>query len=192
MAQGEVYHGRERGVAMATATLVPLEEYLRTTYRPDRDWVDGETKERNMGEGPHASVQGFLAFFFRVNGSAWNVRAFPEQRVQTSARHYRIADVCVVLKSVPFEPIVRTPPLLCIEILSRGDSMSEMHERVEDYLAMGVTTVWVIDPRRRKAYSTDAQGTTQPVLDELLVPGTAIRVLIPAIFEELNEMEGVS
>ena len=47
-------------MATSTPPFVPLEEYLRTSYRPDRDWIDGETKERNMGEQPHASVQGLL------------------------------------------------------------------------------------------------------------------------------------
>jgi len=32
---------------MATpTTLVPLETYLETTYRPDCDWIDGELRER--------------------------------------------------------------------------------------------------------------------------------------------------
>ncbi len=46
---------------MTTATLVPLEEYLHTSYHPDRDWVEGELKEWNMGDGPHSTAAG-LAF----------------------------------------------------------------------------------------------------------------------------------
>ncbi len=34
---------------MASATLVPVLEYLSTTYRPDCDFVDGELKKRNGG-----------------------------------------------------------------------------------------------------------------------------------------------
>ena len=94
-------------MATSTPVFVPLAEYLETTYRPDRDWIDGEAKERNVGEQPHASVQGFLTYIFRLNAAKWNIRVLPEQRVQTSAKHYRIADVCVILRSTPFEPIVR-------------------------------------------------------------------------------------
>jgi Uma2 family endonuclease len=168
---------------------VPLEEYLNTTYRPDRDWIDGETKERNMGEMPHAAVQGYFSYLFRLNSTKWNIRALPEQRVQTSAKHYRIADVCVVRRETPFEPIVRTPPLLCIEILSRDDRMSDIQERVEDYLAMGVPAVWVVDPRRRRAYEAFPSGALQPAPTELTIPGTEIRVPIPDIFAELDELE---
>jgi hypothetical protein len=36
--------------------MVPLSEYLSTTYRPDCDFLEGELKERNMGEQPHARL----------------------------------------------------------------------------------------------------------------------------------------
>jgi Uma2 family endonuclease len=179
-------------MATSTPAFVSLEEYLRTSYRPDRDWIDGETKERNMGELPHASVQGF---FIRVLGNRaeeWQIRVFPEQRVQTSAKHYRIPDVSILRRSTPMELIVRTPPLLCIEILSRDDRMSDIQERVEDYLAMGVAAVWVVDPRRRRAYTALPGGVLEPAPTELTVTGTAIRIPLPDIFAELDEMEAQS
>ena len=42
---------------MAVAALIPVEEYLRTTYRPDCDYVDGEVRERNLGAFDHSSTQ---------------------------------------------------------------------------------------------------------------------------------------
>jgi Uma2 family endonuclease len=176
-------------MATSAPVLVPLEEYLSTTYRPDRDGINGETRERNMGEQPHACVQAFFTYLFRLNSSKWSIRVLPEQRVQTSSKHYRIADVCVVRRETPFEPIVRTAPLLCIEILSRDDRMSDIQERVEDYLAMGVPAVWVVDPRRRRAYEAIPSGALQPALTELTIAGTEIRIPIPDIFAELDELE---
>jgi Uma2 family endonuclease len=168
---------------------VSLEEYLRTTYRPDRDWLDGELKERNMGEQPHSAIQAYLIKAFGVNEKPWGVRVFPEQRVQTSARHYRIADLCVVLRSTGPEPIVRTPPLLCVEILSRDDRMTDMQERVEDYIGMGVKAVWVIDPRRRKAYQAFSDCVVAPAPKELIVPGTEVKAGVADIFAELDWMQ---
>jgi Uma2 family endonuclease len=180
----------------STSVVVPLEIYLSTTYRPDCDWLDGELKERNLGESPHAIVQGFLAYIFRASANAWNIRSLPEQRVQTSSRHYRIADLCLVRRETPFEPIVRTPPLLCVEILSRDDRMTEIQERVEDYFAMGVRAVWVIDPRRRRAYlaQSDGQGNSfmQDAKETLGVPGTPIQVSVAEMFAELDELESQS
>jgi hypothetical protein len=34
---------------MAAATVVPVEEYLRTSYHPDMEYVDGSLLERNVG-----------------------------------------------------------------------------------------------------------------------------------------------
>jgi Uma2 family endonuclease len=168
-----------------SAVYVPLEVYLETTYRPDRDWIDGEVKERNMGERPHASIQKFLVRFLGNNEQAWKIVVLPEQRVQTSSKNYRIADVCVVSSDAPDEAIVRTPPLLCIEILSRDDRMSDMQERVDDYLAMGVAVVWVIDPHRRLAFSAISRKMTEAAVN-LTVPGTPVHVSVAEMFAVLG------
>src|ERR1035441_8349758 len=41
---------REYTGPMATFTSVPVEEYLRTFYDPDREYVDGQLVERHVGE----------------------------------------------------------------------------------------------------------------------------------------------
>lgn len=174
-------------MATATRVSVPLEEYLETSYRPDRDWIDGKLKERNVGEGSHAVVQLFFLGFFLEHRAEWGIRVVPEQRVQTSATHFRVPDVSVLQASAPFEEIVRIPPLLCIEVLSWDDRMSEVQERVEDYLAMGVETVWLVDPRHRKGFVADRQG--QQEVEELSVPGTGMRVTLSDVFAELDELE---
>jgi hypothetical protein len=45
---------------MGAATLVPVEEYLNTSY-PDREYVDGEVVERDLGEKTHAHFRGILS-----------------------------------------------------------------------------------------------------------------------------------
>ncbi len=176
---------------MATSTLVPLSEYLHSAYSPDRDWIDGEVRERNMGEGPHSVLQKFFILFFGLREKEWNIRVLPEQRVQTSETHFRISDVCLTRRDGPLETIVRMAPLLCIEILSRDDRMSEIIEKMNDYFGMGVHSVWVIDPRTRKVFSGTADGSLEAIVDELTVGGTAIRVPVQEVFRELDELEGV-
>ena len=39
------------------------------------------------------------------------------------------------------------PPILAIEILSRSETIENVTEKVEEYLAAGVAIVWVVDPR---------------------------------------------
>ncbi len=44
-------------MAMAVETLIPVEEYLRTSYSPDVEYVDGALVERNVGDWLHSLVQ---------------------------------------------------------------------------------------------------------------------------------------
>ncbi len=52
----------------------------------------------------------------------------------------------------PSGPTIRTPPFLCIEILSPSDRMSEMQERIDDYLEFGVPHVRAIYPMNRRLH----------------------------------------
>ena len=40
------------------------EQYLRTVFRPDCDFVDGRIEERNVGEFEHSRIQGMLIRIF--------------------------------------------------------------------------------------------------------------------------------
>ena len=55
---------------MATATSIPLSEYLQKTYEPDCGYIDGELKERNVGEQPHGHIQAIITAVFRENRKA--------------------------------------------------------------------------------------------------------------------------
>jgi Uma2 family endonuclease len=143
---------------MASATQISIAEYLSTTYRPDCDYVDGEVQERNLGEYEHARAQTRFAIFIGVHEKDWRVRVVTEQRVQVKTSRFRVPDVCVVLEGSPIESIFRHPPFLCVEILSKDDSFETIVDRLDDYLAMGVPNIWVIDPRTRRGYRYTAAG----------------------------------
>ena len=91
---------------MSTATLVSIEEYLGTSYRPDCDYVDGELQERNLGERRHSRTQMLLGAFLFQRETQWGIQVLPEQRVQVSKTRFRIPDLCVVLTCDPVTPIV--------------------------------------------------------------------------------------
>lgn len=109
--------------------------------------------------------------------------------MQVAATRFRISDVTVMRAGDPFQAIITVAPLLCIEILSRDQRMSEIEERAKDYLAMGVPMVWIVDPLRWTAFVSDASGQRR-VPQELSVPGTLIKVTLTEVFEELDELEG--
>ena len=67
---------------MASSTLILVSEYLKSSYRPDCDYVDGRIEERNLGEHDHAALQAELIFWFGKHQQEWNIEVLPEQRVQ--------------------------------------------------------------------------------------------------------------
>jgi Uma2 family endonuclease len=168
---------------------IPVEEYLRTVYRPDCDYVDGEVLERNMGEKPHARLQTFFSRFLAQFEEAMKSETLTEQRVQVASRRYRIPDIALIPLSDPDPRIVRTPPLLCIEILSSEDRMNKVRERIEDYATMGVRSSWVVDPWRGTAYAAGPDGILHEVEANLTVEGTPITIPVDDIFAELDRLE---
>lgn len=173
--------------AMATATLIPVSEYLETSYRPDRDYVDGEVRERNVGEQPHGNLQIILGGIFREHRLSWGVRPLGGTRVQITPERFRVPDVCVVRSNDPKDLVIRFAPLLCIEILSRGDSLTELQERVDDYTSLGVQHIWAIDPWKRRAWYCSTRGFEQPADGILLIAGTPIAITLAGVFAELDE-----
>ena len=143
---------------MSTAALVGLQEYLTTTYRPDCDYVDGVLVERNVGQKDHSELQGEYSPGLTTAARSFVSRAFPEQRIKINARRFRIPDLCVVALPEPDEQIFTQPPYICIEILSPDDTFPSLQERFDDYLAMGVPNVWVLDPSSRRGWRVTREG----------------------------------
>jgi len=148
-------------VAMGTATLVPVSEYLSTDYSPDREYVDGELEERNMGERDHGNVQMALSAYLYNRRKQLGIRVFLEQRIQLSPTRFRVPDICVVAGPEPQEQIFTQPPFLCVEILSPEDRMSRMQEKIDDYLRFGVRYVWLVNPQSKRAYVYTSEGMTE-------------------------------
>lgn len=174
---------------MASATIVPVSEYLSTTYRPDCDYIDGEVQERNLGEREHALLQGIFIAIFYNHRKDWQTIALPEQRVQVSPNRYRIPDVCVLHRSDPVEPIVRTAPWICIEILSPEDRLQRLQERIDDYIQMGVGAIWVIDPSTRHAWIASSTGLQETLNREFSMEGTPVRISLAEVFAEFEEIQ---
>lgn len=177
-------------LAMSTVTtplLISEEEYLNSSYDPDREFVDGRLLERNVGERKHSILQGELIVYFGNRRKAWGVRAFPEQRVKLAERHYRIPDVAVYKEPAPREDVFVTAPFIAIEILSRNDRMSPIRQKIDDYLKYGVANVWVIDPYRRKA-DVYTPGHFYEAADLILrTENPVIEVPLLEIFRALDE-----
>lgn len=132
--------------ASAQPAYVPLELYLRSSYEPDAEYVDGVIEERPIGEWTHADWQAAILEYFRTRRIEWNIRGAPELRVQVSPRRFRVPDVAIIDRSRKVEQIVTYPPIAVFEILSPEDSLTRMMTKLADYERMGVKTILVLDP----------------------------------------------
>jgi Uma2 family endonuclease len=141
----------------ATGAAISLDEYLSTVYDPDCEYVDGELIERNMGESDHSAIQTMISALLYSQRRQLGIHVFAELRVQVAPTRYRIPDITVTKQKVQGR-ILREPPFLCIEILSPEDRTSRTESKIDDYLSFGVTYIWLIDPRRKKAWSYTNEG----------------------------------
>jgi Uma2 family endonuclease len=168
---------------MASApTLVSVEEYLRTSYRPDCDYVDGAVEERNLGERDHSWIQAKLIILLMSRFRETGIAAMPEWRVQTRPSRFRIPDVTVV-KGKPDEKILTKPPLLCIEILSPDDRLSRVNSRIKEYLDFGVPAVWLVDPEEKKVWIYRQTGMEEASGKTLRLEGTELEFPLNEIFD---------
>lgn len=68
-------------------------------------------------------------------------------------------------------------PDLAVEILWPSDVATEVHAKINQWLAAGATSVWLVDPANRQVQIHRATGQitrfreTDPLTDESVLPG---------------------
>jgi len=173
---------------MATSISVPVEEYLRTTYRPDMEYVDGELVERHLGEHKHSRLQTLVLFELGARERDRRFRVLTEQRVGVigTKHRYRIPDVCVMALPYHSEPVLTTPPHLVVEILSPDDETADTLARVTDFLRFGVAHVWIADPYKHTLQEADREDIRY-CADLVLETDLVGRVDFSALFAKVDE-----
>lgn len=163
-----------------------MEEYLKSDYRPDCDYVDGLLEERNVGEYDHGRLQGLIFAYLLQQQKVSNMRVVVEQRVQVSPTRFRVPDI-VVTDGRPGEQVLRSPPLLCIEVLSAEDRLSRLRVRAQEYLRFGVPEVWIIDPSDLTVYTCTNEGLHETTERVLVTRDGRVRLDRNAIVQDLRE-----
>jgi len=158
----------------AQPSLIPVEEYLRMTSEPDCEYVDGVIEERPVGEYDHATWQTIIAAFFTIRQVELGSEARTELRVQAAPNRFRVPDVTILSRKAPREQIITHPPLAVFEILSPEDSMARVLEKLADYERMGISAIWLIEPKKQVYYQFHA-GQLSPGT-AFSLPGTSFTV----------------
>lgn len=171
---------------MATTHLISIEEYLSSDYEPDVDYVDGRIEERNLGETDHSKLQGRLYFLLTLHQQDWHLLALLGVRVQVAKTRFRVPDVCVVREEDADNPIITQAPLLCLEVLSPGQSVSAIRKRAQDFFNMGVPEVWVFDPPTQTVYVCLPDSMTAQQDGVLRLEGTPVELSLADVFKALK------
>lgn len=171
---------------MPAKVLMDVDEYLRTSFDvPDCEFLDGEVVERNLGEKPHAGIQAQLIYRLMRLVTKLGIQVLPEIRIQIS-RRYRVANIAVWRAGNIGDRIPTVAPFLVVEILSPEDRITRMQPKIEDYLSIGVESIWLVDPDDRQAISYSQQNATGLLTSVLRTTNPAIEIPLSSIFEVLK------
>jgi len=174
-------------------TVTTLQEYLNTSYEPDREFVEpGTLVERNLGTPRHGLLQTLIAGFFLQYRKTHDLAIFTETRLSMQGGHrFRIPDVMVLHRPYKKGKVIVDVPTLVVEIKSPDDTLGEMIAKCIEYERLGVSSILVVDPDRDNLRGwLFVQGKLQLIEGgtvSLKVQGEAIDVPFGQMFEELEE-----
>ena len=168
---------------MTTGTAVSVEEYLRTSYDPPCEYVNGALVPKAMGTKKHGKIQRRLLRL--IEDGFPNYEPTPEQTVRISGKEYLVPDIAVEFCDESQDPYPVTPVHLCIEIVSPGDRVSEILKKCETYHAWGVPHTWVIDPQIRQAWQYDKGSTPIEIAPDAELTAGQIHLRLSDIFAVL-------
>ncbi len=81
--------------------------------------------------------------------------------------------------------MIKNPPALWIEILSPEDRWSRVQAKIDDCLRFGVSTLWIIDPYSRQAWSATQTQAIAEIFDGKLSAGQpALEISLEEILPE--------
>ena len=88
--------------ALPNPPVVTADEYLNSSYRPGREFVDGFLVERGKATIAHSFLQMILIEYFRPHRKALRFLPLPEARTQIVERaRYRLPDLLLCPAPVP-------------------------------------------------------------------------------------------
>jgi Uma2 family endonuclease len=164
-----------------------MEEYLHASFDgADRDYVDGEAIERNMGELPHARLQARLMQLLTPPAERLGLEVLPEIRIQTTPTRFRVADIAVWRAGSIGQRNPTVAPLLVVEILSAEDRLVRLQSKIQEYLRHGVKWVWVVDPDERRALRYSPADPGGAPVDELQTNDPDITIALADLLSVLD------
>lgn len=177
-------------MSVIATTLVTAEE-LAERYAGRRcELVRGEVIETPPAGGEHGGITMDVGTILNVFVKAQSLgRVYGAETgfvIERDPDTVRAPDVAFIRKARMagadvrgFIPVV---PDLVAEVVSPGDTWSEVDDKVQQWLGAGVVSAWVIDPAKklvsifRSGAPVERFGIKDEVRDEAVLPGLVVKV----------------
>jgi len=137
---------------MGSATLIPVDQYRRSSYEPACQYVDGELRPKAMGTKRHGKLQGMVFMALKQRG----LEVATELTCQLSPTRYLIPDVAAAPQIA--DPYPTEPVLLAVEIHSSEDRFSATLAKCDQYHDWGVPYCWIFNPETRTGWEYHKSG----------------------------------
>ena len=156
---------------MAAAPILPAvseEEYLRSDYEPNCEYLDGVLVSKALPDDIHGSLQILIGSYLLSQQERFDFRVASEVHTRIHPGRWRVPDVAILpgRKGDRRFPDEQSPPLLTIEIVSKDEPWSGLHSKMTDHLAVGVQAVIIVDPYIKTVFV----ATKEQALHEIMAP----------------------
>ena len=186
---------------MATQTLVTFDHFLDLADKEEGriEFDEGVVIEMPPAAFRHGSFQGkiFAALDRYVSQTGAGLLVSIAAGFHLAPRVARIPDVCLVRRATlagmkKIRGWYQGAPELAVEVVSPGDSATDLDRKVDQYLAAGGESVWLVYPETRHVQIYRRSGETlrlssgQTLEEPDLLPG--FRLAVEEIFAGTEDL----
>jgi Uma2 family endonuclease len=165
-------------MTQASVKNLTFEEYVTYDDGTDNRYelVEGELVMVPLPTADHSDVIDLLSDTFKAQiqrlEHPWIVKrdvgVYTRANPVTGKEHSRTPDVCVITQAQWQElktdkkssAVLRTPPLLAVEIVSPGSKKTDYGSKGEEYKAIRILEYWIVDLRNSKVSVLLLEGSS--------------------------------
>ena len=167
---------------LAETKLITGEELLAMGDLGPCELIDGRIVEMTLAGGERGYIELNLASelrtFVRQHSLGWVMTGEVGIYTRRNPDRVRGADVVFISKEQlaarPGRGFLEVASELVVEIISPNDRWSDIHEKIEEYFAIGVQRIWIVEPKSRvvRVYQSPTQAQKLGQQDVLRGEGT--------------------
>ncbi len=150
--------------------------------------IDGREIQKPLPKKPHFLIQRHLLLVFGRTLDEKQYLAGPELNV-LCGQDRLVPDLVIVREAAEYKDgDLAEPPVLAVEILSPGQTLSDLFDKCDRLLHAGAPMCWIIWPERRKAWMYNSEDLNQAheSLVAVLLDGSRVEIRLAEMWAKLE------